>query len=1507
MPTDDPKLLELAKARESVAIAEAKLDDISAQLAEARNVLDVALRQDVAARVAAARNQTVQLAKSRKLAQAKLDSTLKQLEVLRATLSQAAIAPLPSDLPIILFPVRLETKFRTAPTGPELLIRIYPDDLHIDTHEPALTDNESESGRRFWQQAWGPDGDEPAAWNRLVSRAGAPRAAWIVKTLEPKNVLQRSTSGTSPEFPEPARREAAWTRAPRTALLPDRWVALGYGPSGRLFTQAGATIPEVLAAGPSPELGTDPPPNPESMDPMALLDEGMRWLMDFDAALKVGMALRVRLPAGVPVGLSRLVVIGVKAAMDSNAAADSLGALFDAQHYTRSLGFIPRGLPTNNTGEAPSGYDPKDLGGERSFATERKAALFTPGSGANGDIAARAFGVAPDVFAHVWLAGESEQTAARSMNAAMWAATWGYFLTRRLTGTVTPDALAKFRRHFIDFVRGGGPLPSMRIGNQPYGLLPVTSLDRWQPADANDLSARAVLVLRNLREAFRRALSRVPRVDSANPDQSLLTVLRQSANSSAYRIRHVLGPQFVDNYQNFVGSSLDAKWWAAQQQLAKPTVQIPGMPAVTLQGASLESPETLVLGTKLVQFSPLGDTPLNPNYIQPLTSATIAQLQSDDVLPPGQRPLLYRMLRHSLLIDYADAARRIQVRAGVMNAADDPEPELIDMLDGSPTRTVWRQLDTAVAAITGAQKLGAFLENNANEGNPDVRDLAETRTALRTLAALKTSELELFLPETLDICSHRFDAWATSVATRRLEALRRQNPRGAFVGGYGWVEDLVPSTARTSEGFLHAPSMAHATTGAVLASAYLSHRTQTGANPFVIDMSSDRVRVVRQLIRGVRQGQPLAALLGYRIERALQEKKLQTYIAKFRRIAPLGRSAATPDEPVESVTANNVVHGIRILAMRNKHPAYNALRTPANIADFVKIDAILNRIESARDALGDVLMAENVYQVTRGNFSRAGFTVDAIAAGQSVGDPEVLDTPRTGTPVSHRVVFFCSSDAPQLAAWPTTNFQIRAAAEPRLNSLASQLLPDPAKVRCRAQYLDPNTGDPLPQASGALFRELRLSTLQLSPLDAIYMSSSRKPGERGELEQRLESILQRTRPAGVPPESRIRLDYSRDPAWPTDVVSFGQFQLIAAGVRRLFTLSRALTPGDLAVASEPLAALADLDEFSRRADAVAISLRNILDSLNNVITNEGTAPLSTFRDLLMRCSFLGIKTAVPVSAAEDSEEHRAVLAAQARSVLNDVLVGIQNLDDAEAGFDRATAQPAARIERDLKRIRIVLGSEFQAVPRIISPDTSELSAAFRASTELQGGDPTAAGEWLQRAARVREPLNALGDALRNADVVMNRSVPIAVAQLPFVPGERWAALPFPNESPLSDGRVSVVACGPVNLAAGQPVDAIVVDEWTEMVPSARETTGVSFHFDQPAARPPQAVLIAVAPDVTKPWDLDTIESVLLETLELSKLRAVDQDAMVELDHYLPALYFALNAAGDTVTTNIGAE
>ena len=57
--------------------------------------------------------------------------------------------------PILLLPVRLETRFmrgEAANAPMELCVRIYPDDIHVDTHEPAFTTDEQQWATFFQQQ-----------------------------------------------------------------------------------------------------------------------------------------------------------------------------------------------------------------------------------------------------------------------------------------------------------------------------------------------------------------------------------------------------------------------------------------------------------------------------------------------------------------------------------------------------------------------------------------------------------------------------------------------------------------------------------------------------------------------------------------------------------------------------------------------------------------------------------------------------------------------------------------------------------------------------------------------------------------------------------------------------------------------------------------------------------------------------------------------------------------------------------------------------------------------------------------------------------------------------------------------------------------------------------------------------------------------------------------------------------------------------------------------------------
>ena len=198
----------------------------------------------------------------------------------------------------------------------------------------------------------------------------------------------------------------------------------------------------------------------------------------------------------------------------------AIASLLDAHHYTDGLGFLRVGTPTNNSAEAPSGWSSQDPMHARSFGIECRAPAVP--SGSNADVLARAFGfdatVTHATSAHACGTQRSSSRSTREqMATALWPATWGYYLMNLigLEGTgLTLEAIAWAREHFIANVRAFGPLPTLRVGRQPYGVLPVTPLggdpakiadarERWLATTLEDAVGSAVASARARRGARR--------------------------------------------------------------------------------------------------------------------------------------------------------------------------------------------------------------------------------------------------------------------------------------------------------------------------------------------------------------------------------------------------------------------------------------------------------------------------------------------------------------------------------------------------------------------------------------------------------------------------------------------------------------------------------------------------------------------------------------------------------------------------------------------------------------------------------------------------------------------------------------------------------------------------------------------------------------------------------------------------------------------------------------------
>jgi len=144
--------------------------------------------------------------------------------------------------PVLFLPVNIETRFMDIRDGrSQLWVRIYPDQIAIDSHEAELTAQEITDGETYWNAVWRAGNPPPsldavkAPWRGLASLYGAQRAAWIALEMTPTNVSQQPVAPTpdgsdpnpAPIFPAPAQRPSSWNKPAvadsRPAVAADYW------------------------------------------------------------------------------------------------------------------------------------------------------------------------------------------------------------------------------------------------------------------------------------------------------------------------------------------------------------------------------------------------------------------------------------------------------------------------------------------------------------------------------------------------------------------------------------------------------------------------------------------------------------------------------------------------------------------------------------------------------------------------------------------------------------------------------------------------------------------------------------------------------------------------------------------------------------------------------------------------------------------------------------------------------------------------------------------------------------------------------------------------------------------------------------------------------------------------------------------------------------------------------------------------------------------------------------
>jgi hypothetical protein len=445
-------------------------------------------------------------------------------------------------------------------------------------------------------------------------------------------------------------------------------------------------------------------------------------------------------------------------------------------------------------------------------------------------------------------------------------------------------------------------------------------------------------------------------------------------------------------------------------------------------------------------------------------------------------------------------------------------------------------------------------------------------------------------------------------------------------------------------------------------------------------------------------------------------------------------------------------------------------------------------------------------------------------------------------------------------------------------------------------------------AAPAPVREVRLSELRLSPLDVLYASESTDELHQSDLEQQILYQARRSIP-NLPIDAVLRINPDRDPSWPMTNLSWAEFTELVTAARRSIGACRPLQAADLTAdqINAEIYAIQGIDtaELKQRADAGVARLRAAAASLDAALAGA-SASLDPLREAMLALVRFGIAGAVPLSASGNSEQDRAPLVIQAQAIAKEAAGRLAKVAESERALAAPGVTAQVAIDLHCRRLQEVFGNGFLVLPRFRASNDPDLSRALAASASVQGGDPFAVHAFHQRMARVREAITHFDDLLRYAEALgTGESLTLDVAQLPFHDGDRWIGLVATPEQPLPSGRLSLIAhlAGAVDFT--KTIAGLMIDEWVEVAPNASETTGVVFQSNQPDSSPPQAILLAVPamPAAVNTWSEAALLQIVQETLELVRIRAVTPDLIQEFSQYLPALYFSLNVAGDTISTD----
>ena len=477
----------------------------------------------------------------------------------------------------------------------------------------------------------------------------------------------------------------------------------------------------------------------------------------------------------------------------------------------------------------------------------------------------------------------------------------------------------------------------------------------------------------------------------------------------------------------------------------------------------------------------------------------------------------------------------------------------------------------------------------------------------------------------------------------------------------------------------------------------------------------------------------------------------------------------------------------------------------------------------------------------------------------------------------------------------------RAVAEPTLNRWIGEMIGDPANIKCQVDY---TVGEIVASLT------ITLADLELQPLDVLHLFGTGPLDGGAELNARIahkakSTILVPADFEGTADDAIIEIKYTtRNEAWTTTDYSFYEKAGHIQSLRTLVTSSAPLAadglliPGAEEVESDAVRNQ-EVTELLIRITNLQARLEVLNDDWNTFFTDEisledveghtfTNVQVDGMRSLLIRSSLFGVTGTIPekIITFDNTVGITLINAGDgaAKAIAGRLAQAEKNMEVAKD----ETQTNDARVNAMMDAAKKLLGRAFVILPHFKLRNSADLNLQLTLDQDkglLRNASLQAMEKWSHGLGRVRERmagLEAVQMWVENFELNFPEKQPV---QFPFAPDEdgnsidHWLGIEFPEGYQPQEDKLSLTLMNTGEIISN-PDDAkaaLLADEWVEIIPNLEETSGITFHYDQPDAKPPNNLLLAVTPQETGKWQWDNLVYTLEDTLKMAKNRAVEPE------------------------------